>query len=318
MEIQLDIFGSYVSRDVIRFVDTEVYKVNRCIGAVPISSLYEAPAKIDEDVLEQMPISQYEKRMFRIQSRRNAVNLLKKSEGKILILDLASECLNRCLIGENNNQSMAYVDGMEEYLENLLVNPEDQHIIETVSPLEMDMKQIEKKYKKFAYDILKSKDNPTGYNERNIIVIEVYYAEKYVGTKDGILHSQPAEYQVHKVNAWLKKMYQLIYKNIPDCQVIKLPIFTYSTENHIRGKGPLCYTDATYQYIANVLGVLCGVQKLNSADNLYNEQGLKNKLFTRLLNASSINSIAGMKKDIAALKKQVEQLKKELAEMKKR
>ena len=41
MGVQIDIFGSTVCRDMIRYSDKNEFEVNRCIGGVPISTLYE-------------------------------------------------------------------------------------------------------------------------------------------------------------------------------------------------------------------------------------------------------------------------------------
>ena len=73
----------------------------------------------------------------------------------------------------------------------------------------------------------------------------------------------------------------------------------------------------TYIYLAKVLRTLFKKKELevNTVENLYLEQGFKNKLFTRVLNSSSINSIVGMKKEIAALQKQVKELSQKLEEI---
>ena len=113
----------------------------------------------------------------------------------------------------------------------------------------------------------------------------------------------------------MRKLYQILYRYIPECHVVKLPIFTHSVETHLRGEHPLYYTEDTYIYLAKVLRTLFKELKVNTVENLYLEQGFKNKLFTRVLNSSSINSIAGMKKEIAALQKQVKELSQKLEEI---
>ena len=145
--------------------------------------------------------------------------------------------------------------------------------------------------------------------------METYYAEKKVGNSDGILHPQPAEYKIREKNEFLRKLYQILYRYIPECHVVKLPIFTHSVETHLRGEHPLYYTEDTYIYLAKVLRTLFKELKVNTVENLYLERGFKNKLFTRVLNSSSINSIAGMKKEIAALQKQVKELSQKLEEI---
>lgn len=39
--MQIDILGSCVCRDLFRYMPEELYSVERCIGNIPISTLYE-------------------------------------------------------------------------------------------------------------------------------------------------------------------------------------------------------------------------------------------------------------------------------------
>ena len=41
MKVQIDVFGSYVARDAVRYMDPALYELNRCIGGVPVSTLFE-------------------------------------------------------------------------------------------------------------------------------------------------------------------------------------------------------------------------------------------------------------------------------------
>ena len=310
MKVQIDVFGSFVSRDVMRYMEPDRHILNRCIGGVPISTLFDAPLHMDENQLEKINVSQYDKRMMMIQLNRNAPALLKKSDSSVLILDLASECMNRIVFQDENRTAVAYPDTMEKYIDTLF---QDVSVpFQKVSPLTMDMKAVERSYRRFAQTIVKSEANPTGYLEDNIIVIEAYYAENYVGTNDGILHLHSAKYKAKEINAMLKKLYSLLYSCIPNCRVIKMPTFTHSTQNHIRGFGPLFYTEETYQYFADCVAVLCGISKKNSIDNLYREQCLENQLYTRLLKSTAIYNIESMKKQIKDLTEEVESLKRKI------
>lgn len=321
MGIQIDIFGSVVCRDMIRYFEEDEFTVNRCIGGVPVSTLYERPVPLDEEELNRIPVSQYDKRMLKIQMKRNAVKLLKKSEADILVIDLADEAMKRYQYGRNSRQSAVYPDEMEEYIGNLFPetndpdNPEKKYL-----PMEadMDMEILEKKYRKFAWEITFSDENPQGYPEENIVLIETFYAEDYVGNADGASHSFGAEHKIKDRNAWLKQLYGIAERSMPECKIIKLPMFTHASENHLRGLGPLYYTEETYIYLSQALGVLYGTYKKNSLDNLFKERGLKNKLYTRLLRCGSVHSIPGMKKQIKDLEQQVASLQKQLNELKKK
>lgn len=316
MGVQVDIFGSCVCRDIIRNTKKGDYEVNRCIGSIPITTLYEPPLSVREFDVDKLALSVYDKRMLKIQLKRNAVNLLRKSDSQILIMDLVEEAMKRCQSERKKDVSIAYQEENEKVIQEAFADELGKNNpVRTVYPNEQDFDHVEKKYRQFAKEIVQSEENPYGYPEKNIIVIEAFYTEKWVGNLDGVLHLHDAKYPVKEINEWLKKLYGILYTYMPMCQVIKLPVFTHTTENHLRGKHPLSYTMDTYSYYAKALDVLCGKSKVNSVDNLYEEQCLQNKLYTRVLNSNSIYSISSLKKEIKALQEEVETLKNEISQM---
>ena len=308
MKVQIDVFGSYVARDAVRYMDPALYELNRCIGGVPVSTLFEPEFSLPEEKLEGVRASQYDKRMLMLQLSRKVPALLKKSESKFLVLDLAAECMNRLVLGNEAHTAVAYPEEMEECIQSVFSGIP----AERKSLLDLDSKVLNKKYRQFVQNLVKSQANPMGYEESNIIVIEAYCTEDYIGNRDGQLHPHNAKYKVKEINEILKSLYELLYRYMPTCRVIKLPIFTHSTENHLRGPGPLSYTEATYKYLARCIEVYCGLNKQNSVENLLHEQSLDNQLYTRLCQCSAIYSISGMKRQIAELKETVDALKKQI------
>lgn len=321
MPIQLDIYGSTVCRDLVRYLSKEEFEINRCIGDIPVSTLYEAPVLLNEEKLTEVPASRYDKKMLKIQAKRTAPRLLKKSHGEMLIIDLAAECMQRYQYGNTPFQSIAYLGSMDRYIEKICHENDKKDNNNThyfPMDIEMDMEIVEQKYKTFIREIVRSEDNPNGYSAKNIVVIKSLFAEHYVENKNGILRSFGAEYRIKEKNEWLNRMYNILFQCVPECQVIMLPRFTHASENHLRGIGPLSYTNDTYEYLVQVLTALCGLNKINSINNLYQERSLSNKLYTRLLGATSINKIHDMKKQIHSLEKQVEKLQKQIDDLKKK
>ena len=316
MKVQIDVFGSYVARDAVRYMDPALYELNRCIGGVPVSTLFEPEFSLPEEKLEGVRASQYDKRMLMLQLSRKVPALLKKSESKFLVLDLAAECMNRLVLGNEAHTAVAYPEEMEDCIQSVfsyLGTPVAQK-----SLLDLDSKVLNKKYRQFVQNLVKSQANPMGYEESNIIVIEAYCTEDYIGNRDAMLHPHNAKYKVKEINEILKTLYELVYRYMPTCRVIKLPEFTHSTENHLRGPGPLSYTEATYEYLARCIEVYCGVNKINSVENLYKEQCLQNKLDTRLIKIYSLLNISAMKKEIAQLTVQVAELEEQVQSLMKK
>ena len=307
MAVQVDIFGSCVCRDIFRYVESEKYQVNRCISNIPVTSLYEGAAQVSKDFLESANLTQYEKKMLRILLRRNTVRLLENSEANVLIMDLANEFMQRweVAIGERII-SLAVPEEREAEYE-VFFGKYPFSIVKKYSMLEMDMEYVEGCLKQFAESIVKSPENPNGYEEKNIIVIESLYTPDILGN-DGNIHGHDKKYKLHEYNEWLRRAYLILYKYIQDCKIIKLPEFTHSTENHIRGVNPLHYMGDTYEYFKQALDVLNKYSYVNSVDNLYKEKSLKNKIETRAVNSSMMY---GMQNKIAILEEQMEQLKKQ-------
>ena len=96
-------------------------------------------------------------------------------------------------------------------------------------------------------------------------------------------------------------IYQIVKK-------IKLPPLTYASENHIWGGAPLYYTDDIYVYIANVIDSLTGATMINTPENLFKEQKLKNRLKTRVLNSEKLYCIDKMQQKIRELEANINKI----------
>ena len=305
MVVQVDIFGSCVCRDIFRYVDNEKYQVNRCISNIPITSLYEESVQVSKDFLESAKLTQYEKKMLRILMRRNTVSLLEKSEANVLIMDLANEFMERweVAIGERTI-SLAVPEEREAEYE-AFFGKQPFSIVKKYSMLEMDMESVEACLKQFAESIVKSPENQMGYEEKNIIVIESLYTPDILGN-DGNIHGHDKKYKLHEYNEWLRRAYLILYKYIQDCKVIKLPEFTHSTENHIRGVNPLHYMGDTYEYFKQALDVLNKYSYVNSVDNLYKEKSLKNRIETRAVRTTMMFTLEKRINDLSSKLKNME------------
>ena len=314
MAIEMDIFGGYVCRDIIRHDEKGHYQVERCISGVPITTLYGPSPVIPKEKLASSSLSVYEQRMLEVQGSGKAVGLLKRSKANVLLIDLTDELLRRFWVaGEKKDVILAVEEKYAQEIEKIFVD--EKTVVTRQSPLEMKLPEIEESFKRFAKDIISTEENPGGYKEKNIIVVEAYFTEKIIDNATAKIKDHPKELEIKKSNEFLRQLYLMLYRYIPGCNVIKFPEFTHTSENHLRGITPLSYTEETYQYYLRVLDVLFGFDKVNSVSNIYSEQNLSNQLYTRMLNASAIYSIDGLRKSIDSLKndfkKQVDEIKKQ-------
>lgn len=317
--IHVDIFGSRVSRDIFRYEGQENYRVDRCISGIPISGIYKKKLNIKPEILDQLNISNFSKKMLDMQLHKNPADLLKKSNARLLIIDLADECISRYSLGDGEDGMIAIREDDEEKFEKMVKG----YITEEVQLNKFTLKEIDEEsiyhsYKQFAREIVRSQENPEGYEEKNIIVIEAYYTPNEIAAQTLNLHNFDAKYKVSEKNKILEKVYQLLYQCIPDCRIIKFPTFAFASENNIRGSHPLSYCDDMYEYYIQALKVLTGKSKRNSIENLYREQCVKNRLHTRMLNAGAIYRIKPLEQQVSEMKKEIEKLKRENQDLKRK
>lgn len=301
MAVTVDVYGSCVSKDVFRYVSPGKYTFRRCVTQTPISTLYEPAFQFQAEHVDGMQMSKYEKTIFKVQTQKVLPQILRKNKSDILVIDLADELMERCRIktdlkSETTGQ-IAQLLGREEEYERLL-NSEPHYTLEArFHPQEMDLRVIEKKYRKFASEILYSASNPQGYKPEQIIVIEALCASDILGN-DGNIHQHNKKYRVKEGNEWLKKLYEMLYRFLPGCTVIRMPDFLHSSENHINGVHPLHYMPENYYYIERTLDVINHYSNVNSLENLRREQSLRNKLDTRVVHTMMMYDLQRQIRDL--------------------
>ena len=304
MAVTVDVYGSCVSSDLFRYVGSGKYQFSRCVTQVPITTLYEKGLAFQDKNIEAMHMEDYEKTMFRVQTTKILPKLLKKNKSDFLILDLADELMERCEIQAEGTGQLAQIEGKEEEYDQLLQKELKYTLVGRYSPFDMDLRTVERKYRKFASDILYSEKNPDGYRPEQIVIIEALYAADIMGN-DGNIHPHDKKYKIKESNEWLRKLYGILEKYMPGCHVIKLPEFTHSTQNHLNGLHPLHYMADIYYYFERAMDVICRYSRVNTVENLWREQSLKNKLETR---ASNSAMMYGLKNQIAELQKNLKNL----------
>lgn len=309
MAVTVDVYGSCVSRDLFYYTGAGKYELRRCIVHTPVSSLYEKPIHLDAQALEKSGFKKSERVLLQIQSERIAPGMLKRNKSDYLIMDLADELMNLREItiksdSKENAQATTYLtqlEGHTEEYDRLFESDEKYDLGRTISPLETDISVLERKFRKFSREILFSENNRNGYKADQIIIIEAYYAAKYVD-KDANFHNQDISYRVKESNAFLGKLYKILEGYLPGCRVIKFPLYTNGFEGHRNGVHPLNYMSDIYYYFERVLDVMVNYSKTNTPQNLWLEQSCSNKLYERTVYAAVISLY---KTQIAELQRQM-------------
>lgn len=290
MAVTVDVYGSCVTRDLFRYTAPGKYRLKKCITEIPVSTLYEKTFSFPEEQVEKMEMDDYEKVLFQLQAAKILPQLLKKEKSDILVIDLADELMERCKIRSGTSmtdQQLAQLYGREVIYDRFFEENEEYSLEKRFSPLELDIWIMEKKYRKFASELLYVASNPEGYRVEQIVVIEALYASDILGL-DGRLRGHDKNYRIKESNEWLKKIYQMFYSVFPGCHVIKLPEFVHSSETHLGGVHPLHYMSANYRYMERALDVIMQYSNENTLENLQKEQSLENKILTRAVNSALV------------------------------
>lgn len=305
MAVTVDVYGSCVSKDVFRYVSPGKYTFRRCVTQTPISTLYEPAFQFQPEHVDGMQMSKYEKSIFKVQTQKVLPQILRKNKSDILVIDLADELMERCRIKTNAKSGItgqiAQIWGREEEYERLLDSESKYELMERFYPQEMDFRLIEKKYRKFASEILYGSSNPDGYKPDQIIIIEALCAPDILGN-DGNLHRHDKKYRTKEGNDWLRKLYEMLHRFLLGCNVIRMPDFLHSTENHVNGAHPLHYMPGNYYYMERCLDVINRYSNVNTLENLRKEQSLRNKLDTRIVYS---NMMYDLQKQIQELQKKI-------------
>ena len=286
--LEVDVLGSCVCRDMFRHHDENYYNINRCFSNIPLSIITSDVMPIPREFIEQFPGSEYEKRMLLLQSSRQTLRLLKESNAEYLVIDLADELMNQFVLEDTVKRNIAEIPAREDWYDWMYKKLRKSG--NRKSPLELDIQEYEQAYQELAKELIQTEENPRGYEEKKIIVIESYYV-KSIMRNNGILYSHGEEWRIKECNEFLKNLYTVFYKYVQNCTIINLPEFTQTSQNHLRGEHPLHYREDTYYYFINALNSICKGAKVNTLENLFHEQSLKNKLEARVANANIIYNL---------------------------
>ena len=310
MAVSIDVYGSCVSRDLFRYTGIGKYELKRCVTQIPITSLYERPVHLQEEEFAGTAFSRREQMHVRLQGERILPSLLKKDKSEYLIIDLADELMQRSeiLIGDEGGYTtqLALAEGKQEEYKKLLDANQQYSQLRIYPPTQLDQLRNEKKYRKFAQDILCSKQNPEGYRPDQVIILEALYSQNIMANS-AVLKTHAESYHIKESNDWLRRQYDAFEQAMPDCCVIRFPEFVHSTPNHKNGVHPLHYMAANYAYFERALDVAVHYSDTNTLENLYAEQSLQNKLETRVVNTAMMYNL---EKQVKELQQQVQKLQK--------
>lgn len=279
------IASSCVCRDIFNFTLPDAYDIKKFIQLNPISLMNEHKSfdgEINADFAHLKFQSQFIRNCAEHAIKGDTVESLLKAKADILVIDLAEERIPKLLISYKGRElkitKHAFFSPLTDYFKKDFPHREIRF---NALPWE----DVKKSYQYFVQQIT----NPiTGFQQENIIIVEVYMATDYIG-KDYSLYqynvnnSDFSDGYIKDVNVYLKSCYDYLESLLPQSKVIKIPENVLTSYFNRWGLNPLHYTSEVYEYLAHCVNILTGKSNRDSIESLYEELKLKNYLMRQVL-----------------------------------
>lgn len=278
------ISGCCVSRDIFNYDRYKEFEVEKFIQLNPISCTNtRSGGVVIPDNFDTIHFrSNFIKKCALCALSNNMLQTVLDSNATFLILDLAEERIPKACINDGDTEvaiaKHAFFDPMTDAINNHILSPLKLHEIR-FNGLSWD--DVAENYSYFANQI----------NERfgkNIIIIEVYMGDTFVNSnyeleKFTTLNSGFSQQYISDVNKYLKKLYTLLERLLPESKIIKIPDNIISIYYHRWGLNPLHFTSDVYEYLIRCIGVITGCSNENSLEALYEELKFKNQMIIYVL-----------------------------------
>ena len=313
--IKLDVFGSCVSRDALRFAPQDTYQIYAELHKQSIPSLFSRSLCFDETKINWENAARWETKQLIINLNSLAIDLLKNSKGEWLLLDLAEDRFDLCnLKSEENDYYYTYSPILQrmkqKFFDNHIFNDNKFNIIKFD---EVPWEKLEKDYRKFAAFISQK------YTQEKIIIVEVLEATHLFKNNLELVYF-PSETR-DRTNAYLKKVYTLLKKLLPRAHYIKMPQNTLMSPNHTWGTLPLHYQESYYHYVLEAIDNITHNRMTYTVEQLYKKQNKKNLFLNRIIEIQkrdksyqvALGDVKEYRKEISKLEEQIQWLQRENA-----
>lgn len=295
--VTLQCYGSDLIKRVREQDKKKQYKINLLTGN-PISSLLTSPLSVSEELLDKCEFSIEQKNCLLIELNRKASEIIEETNAEYLMIDLMNEITDRYVFSSGNVKSEISNFGNKAFEEAIAQKYPDWKLT-TRKCFEISDKEISQIFTGMCSYFKKR------FNQKKIIVVECYYADKYIDSADGTIKNYPAAFNVAKVNDYLKKCYNTIHKCLPQCSFIRFPSWTYGSINTVDGINPISLDRSYYKYVSRALDAATGVTPRYTVENIYAEQQIENRQYGRIINSTRVWAL---EERIKALEKEIDEL----------
>lgn len=257
--ITINILGSCVCRDIFNYDTEGIFSVGKYTNGASVLSLTAPRPKIALNIEDFQLRSNFEKRSAWLDYSKTAFDYV-ENEGKTsdyLVISLSDCRMDMAEIWNTDHTERISFTSFgttfrENYQQCFSVGKMKGTSVEIYKALNLPLFFFEEALGRYAEKLL------SVYEERKIIVIEDFFAEKYAqrGT-EGLLSFGNEEY-VYKINRFYKYLYSCLYRRIHTNVIPFLPK-TIGDAGHKLGLFGLHYVPEFYRYaLDSVRAIVCG------------------------------------------------------------
>ena len=237
--IQISIFGSCVTRDILEYDTQKKLKLETYIARQSIVSAMSKPVEINKDYIRLE--SNFKKEVIYNDFMKNNINLFEKDKSKFLLIDLIDERFKLAKV--NNGESLVtYSSELIEsgYLENPILIDKKKCLFNK-RKYQIDNMSLKKYIQRFADRILEI------YDMECIIIHKCIMKDKYINLQGETVRFDK-NYLMHnrKINDVLDYMYDYLQLYLSKAKVIDITDSYLADENHKWGLAPMHYQREYY------------------------------------------------------------------------
>ena len=242
--INVDIWGSCVTRDVFALEKNQNFNVRNYIGRNAIISSLMPPMDVS-NITQTMDKISWENRMVIFDFQKECFKKLSQNPAEWLLIDLIDErfgLLQTELCGLTSYVTYSQVLKRSPIFNNLF----QKDNVKVIDQDNINEYTVKKMFEVFCNKILSI------YKSDHIILIKVFPVKEYITRQGEILKfdGEESEKIIEKYRKRLHRYYNLIENNLgKSINVINMPDNTMAYEGHKWGLATTHYTDSYYEYM---------------------------------------------------------------------
>lgn len=281
--IKLDIWGSCIAREAVKECSKNIILETYIYRNSPLNC-FEPICKISDEILNNKELfngSDWRKKIFYDETQRKSPEIIAKSQGEWLLIDLYDLCEVTYTL--NGNPFILDYDMQQMKISSHLVDKKK------INPLEYSDKYIKQRLDKYI-KIIKEK-----YGEK-IILINIFYNKFFLNTKFKVEPFKHSFKELTDKNIFINKWQSYVAKKL-NCYVVDISKYFLGDERFIWGESPVHYENCFHVNCAKFVDKIISEKPKNK---IFDSYPIQEKL-NRLIEYKNANGISNIVMDLFCL-----------------